>query len=82
MREEAGADDLETEQDQTENQDLKEMGLKVEQSYDIAQVATDVTAYVQAIVDDMDVEATLSNDYNRRSINLQIDTNEPGRIIG
>lgn len=44
MREEAGADDLETEQDQTENQDLKEMGLKVEQSYDIAQVATDVTA--------------------------------------
>jgi len=30
----------------------------------------------------MDVEATLSNDYNRRSINLQIDTNEPGRIIG
>ena len=82
MREEAGADDLETEQDQTENQDLAEMGLKVEQSYDIAQVATDVTAYVQAIVDDMDVEATLSNDYNRRSINLQIDTNEPGRIIG
>lgn len=77
MREEAGADDLET-----ENQDLAEMGLKVEQSYDIAQVATDVTAYVQAIVDDMDVEATLSNDYNRRSINLQIDTNEPGRIIG
>ncbi|HHQ7938015.1 RNA-binding cell elongation regulator Jag/EloR [Streptococcus pneumoniae] len=82
MREEAGADDLETEQDQTENQDLKEMGLKVEQSYDIAQVATDVTAYVQTIIDDMDVEATLSNDYNRRSINLQIDTNEPGRIIG
>ena len=82
MREEAGADDLETEQDQTENQDLTEMGLKVEPSFDIAQVATDVTAYVQAIVDDMDVEATLSNDYNRRSINLQIDTNEPGRIIG
>lgn len=82
MREEAGADGLETEQDQTENQDLTEMGLKVEPSFDIAQVATDVTAYVQAIVDDMDVEATLSNDYNRRSINLQIDTNEPGRIIG
>ena len=30
----------------------------------------------------MDVEATPSNDYNCRSINLQIDTNEPGRIIG
>ena len=82
MREEAGADDLETEQDQTENQDLTEMGLKVEPSFDIEQVATEVTTYVQTIIDDMDVEATISNDYNRRSINLQIDTNEPGRIIG
>ena len=82
MREEADADDLETEQDQTENQDLTEMGLKVEPSFDIEQVATEVTTYVQTIIDDMDVEATLSNDYNRRSINLQIDTNEPGRIIG
>ena len=42
----------------------------------------EVTTYVQTIIDDMDVEATISNDYNRRSINLQIDTNEPGRIIG
>ena len=38
--------------------------------------------YVQTIVDDMDVEGTISSDYNRRTINLQIDTNEPGRIIG
>ena len=58
------------------------MGLKVETNFDIEQVATEVTAYVQTIIDDMDVEATLSNDYNRRSINLQIKTNEPGRIIG
>ncbi len=36
------------------------MGDKVAISYDIAQVATDVTAYVQAIVDDMDVEATFT----------------------
>ena len=73
---------IESQAEQTENQDLTEMGLKVEPSFDIEQVATEVTTYVQTIIDDMDVEATLSNDYNRRSINLQIDTNEPGRIIG
>ena len=82
LEEEVETPNIESQTEQTENQDLTEMGLKVEPSFDIAQVATDVTAYVQAIVDDMDVEATLSNDYNRRSINLQIDTNEPGRIIG
>ncbi|CMX00945.1 jag protein [Streptococcus pneumoniae] len=69
MREEAGADDLETEQDQTESQELEDLGLKVETNFDIEQVATEVMAYVQTIIDDMDVEATLSNDYNRRSIN-------------
>ncbi len=58
------------------------LGLKVEPSYDIEQVATEVASYVQTIVDDMDVEGTISSDYNRRTINLQIDTNEPGRIIG
>ena len=68
--------------EQTESQELEDLGLKVEPSFDIEQVATEVTTYVQTIIDDMDVEATLSNDYNRRSINLQIDTNEPGRIIG
>ena len=67
---------------QTESQELEDLGLKVEPSFDIDQVATEVTTYVQTIIDDMDVEGTLSNDYNRRSINLQIDTNEPGRIIG
>ena len=56
--------------------------MKVEPSYDIEQVATEVANYVQTIVDDMDVEGTISSDYNRRTINLQIDTNEPGRIIG
>lgn len=70
------------EAEQTESQELEDLGLKVEPSFDIEQVATEVTTYVQTIIDDMDVEATLSNDYNRRSINLQIDTNEPGRIIG
>ena len=61
-----------------ESQSLEDLGLKVEPSYDIEQVAN----YVQTIVDDMDVEGTISSDYNRRTINLQIDTNEPGRIIG
>ena len=73
---------IESQAEQTESQELEDLGLKVEPSFDIEQVATEVTTYVQTIIDDMDVEATLSNDYNRRSINLQIDTNEPGRIIG
>ena len=30
----------------------------------------------------MDVEASISSSYNRRTINMQIDTNEPGRVIG
>lgn len=64
------------------SQFIEDLDLKVEPSFDIEQVATEVTTYVQTIIDDMDVEATISNDYNRRSINLQIDTNEPGRIIG
>jgi len=73
---------IESQAEQTESQELKDLGLKVEPSFDIEQVATEVATYVQTIIDDMDVEATISNDYNRRSINLQIDTNEPGRIIG
>ena len=42
----------------------------------------DVTGYVQNIVDEMDVEASITGAHNRRTINMQIDTNEPGRIIG
>ena len=71
------------EQEEVEqNDDLENLGLNIEPTYDIDQVVEEVTNYVQGIIDDMDVEATLSNAYNRRSINLQIDTNEPGRIIG
>ena len=77
VEEPSGVEELED-----EHQELEALGLKVEPSFDIEQVATEVTTYVQTIIDDMDVEATISNDYNRRSINLQIDTNEPGRIIG
>lgn len=81
-QEELAVSAVANEVEQTERQELEDLGLKIESSFDIEQVATEVTTYVQTIIDDMDVEATLSNDYNRRSINLQIDTNEPGRIIG
>ena len=69
-----------TEADESSN--LEDLGIQVETTYDIDQVVEDVTGYVQGIIDDMDVEGTISSTSNRRSINMQIDTNEPGRIIG
>lgn len=68
--------------DEGQSSDLDNLGLKVEPTYDTEKVVEEVTNYVQAIVDDMDVEGTISSTSNRRSINMQIDTNEPGRIIG
>ena len=69
-----------TETDESSN--LEDLGIQVEATYDIDQVVEDVTGYVQGIIDDMDVEGTISSTSNRRSINMQIDTNQPGRIIG
>ena len=69
-----------TETDESSN--LEDLGIQVEATYDIYQVVEDVTGYVQGIIDDMDVEGIISSTSNRRSINMQIDTNEPGRIIG
>ena len=68
--------------DEEQGSDLENLGLKVEPTYDTEKVVEEVTSYVQAIIDDMDVEGTISSTSNRRSINMQIDTNEPGRIIG
>lgn len=68
--------------DEEQSSDLDNLGLKVEPTYDTEKVVEEVTDYVQAIIDDMDVEGTISSTSNRRSINMQIDTNEPGRIIG
>ena len=62
--------------------DFADLGIEVEESYDIEKVVSDVTAYVQTVIDEMDVEASISSSYNRRTINMQIDTNEPGRVIG
>jgi len=82
VEEPAACEELVSMSEQAESQSLEDLGLKVEPSYDIEQVTAEVANYVQTIVDDMDVEGTISSDYNRRTINLQIDTNEPGRIIG
>lgn len=68
--------------DEEQGSDIENLGLKVEPTYDTEKVVEEVTNYVQAIIDDMDVEGTISSTSNRRSINMQIDTNEPGRIIG
>mgnify|MGYP001008919131 FL=1 len=59
-----------------------DLGIQVEDNCDIEEVVASVTAYVQKIVDEMDVEGTLPTSHNRRTINMQIDTNEPGRVIG
>ena len=41
-----------------------------------------MTAYVQTVVDEMDVDTPISSSHNRRTVNMQIDSNEPGRGIG
>ncbi|MCY7013388.1 RNA-binding cell elongation regulator Jag/EloR [Streptococcus sanguinis] len=67
---------------ETEESSFADLGIQVEADYDIEEVVENVTNYVQKIVDEMDVEAGISSSYNRRTINMQIDTNEPGRVIG
>lgn len=64
------------------NGEFSELGISIEPQYDIEQVVVEISAYIQEILDGMDVEATLDSTYNRRSINIQVDTNEPGRVIG
>lgn len=75
-------EEIQDEAEPEKGSDLENLGLKVEPTYDTEKVVEEVTNYVQAIIDDMDVEGTISSTSNRRSINMQIDTNEPGRIIG
>lgn len=67
---------------ETEESSFADLGIQVEADYDIEEVVENVTNYVQKIVDEMDVEASISSSHNRRTINMQIDTNEPGRVIG
>lgn len=65
-----------------ETTSFEQLDIKVEPQYDIEQVVAEVTAYIQEILDDMDVEASIESTHNRRTINLQVDTDEPGRVIG
>lgn len=44
--------------------------------------ADQVTAYVQKIIYEMDVDASIETTISRRRINLQIETTEAGRVIG
>lgn len=62
--------------------EFSDLDIKIEQQYDIDTVVAEVTTYVQEILDDMDVEASIETSHNRRTINIQVDTNEPGRVIG
>lgn len=73
---------LQAQEEASQPEDFEDLGIPVEESYDVNEVVSQVTAYVQKVVDDMDVEATISSSHNRRTINMQIDTNEPGRVIG
>ena len=61
---------------------FSDLDIKVEPAYNLDQVVAEVSAYVQEILDDMDVEARIETSHNRRTINIQVDTNEPGRVIG
>lgn len=69
-------------EEEVTTESFEDLDIKIEEEYDIDQVATEVSAYVQEILDDMDVEASLESTHNRRTINIQVDTNEPGRVIG
>lgn len=72
----------EHQEDAAPTSSFDDLEIQVERSYDIDQVVEEVSAYVQEILDDMDVDARLESSHNRRTINLQVDTNEPGRVIG
>ncbi|MDK6926117.1 protein jag, partial [Streptococcus agalactiae] len=58
-----------------ESADFEDLGIQVEENYDVEEVVASVTGYVQNIVDEMDVEASIASTHNRRTINMQIDTN-------
>ncbi|MGT2636261.1 RNA-binding cell elongation regulator Jag/EloR [Streptococcus ratti] len=55
---------------------------EVEGGADIVQAGEAVLQYVQNIIYEMDLEASIEMTNNRRQINLQIETPEAGRVIG
>ncbi|HFI0579494.1 TPA: RNA-binding cell elongation regulator Jag/EloR [Streptococcus suis] len=83
----AGVGQSSTEQEATSSESVSkdefaDLNIKIEPQYDIEQVVTEVSTYIQEILDDMDVEASIETSHSRRTINIQVDTNEPGRVIG
>lgn len=84
---ESGVSQVETVEEEvqepaTEAAGFENLDIKLAPSYDMAEVSANVSSYLQAILDGMDVEAELDISCNHRSINIQVDTNEPGRVIG
>lgn len=54
-----------------------------ENNLEDVQVATDdVLSYLETIIYEMDVDASLEVSHNRRNIIIQIETDQPGRVIG
>ena len=49
---------------------------------DIQAAADDVLSYLEKIIYEMDVDASLEVSHNRRNIIIQIETDQPGRVIG
>lgn len=61
---------------------FEDLDIEVEKQHRVEDVAAEVANYLQTVLDGMDVEAELDLSHNNRSINIQIETNEPGRVIG
>lgn len=53
-----------------------------ETTYDIDAARLDVVAYIENILYEMDLETTITVRGNKRQMILQIETPEPGRVIG
>lgn len=49
---------------------------------DISVAAKAVSEYIQTVIYEMDLDATIETTHHRRAITLQIETSEPGRVIG
>ena len=49
---------------------------------DIQAAADDVLSYLEKIIYEMDVDASLEVSHNRRNTIIQIETDQPGRVIG
>lgn len=67
--------------DEDQNEDDKSVS-EVDSSKLITDAVSAVTEYVQSIIYEMDIEASIDPTNNRRHINLQIETPDPGRVIG